>query len=140
MSIRAIASDYDGTLAENDVVPASTVAALARFKASGRTLILVTGRHLPDLKEVFGSLLLFDLVVVENGGLLYFPGSGEVRPLAAPPSEAFVASLRRRGPAASSMHRSPTARRAPSPSMARPIPGGCFISPAASVMIKSCSA
>ena len=70
MSIRAIASDYDGTLAENDVVPASTVAALARFKASGRTLILVTGRHLPDLKEVFGSLPLFDLVVVENGGLL----------------------------------------------------------------------
>ena len=97
MSIRAIASDYDGTLAENDVVPASTVAALARFKASGRTLILVTGRHLPDLKEVFGSLHLFDLVVVENGGLLYFPGSGEVRPLAAPPSDAFVASLRRRG-------------------------------------------
>ena len=97
MQILAIASDYDGTIAEDGVTAPSTVAALARFKASGRKLILVTGRPLPDLKEVFGSLALFDVVVAENGGLLYYPDTGHVRPLAAQPSELFVARLRERG-------------------------------------------
>lgn len=92
--IRAIATDYDGTLAENDVVPASTVAALGRFAASGRRLILVTGRHLPDLQQVFSGLQLFDIVVAENGGLLYSPKTGGTRALAAPPSAALVARLR----------------------------------------------
>lgn len=94
MPIRAIATDYDGTLAENDVVPASTVAALARFKASGGKLILVSGRHLPDLKQVFPDLHLFDLAVLENGGLLYAPASDTARPLADAPPEALVAHLR----------------------------------------------
>ena len=98
MPILAIATDYDGTLAENDIASASTVAALERFKASGRKLILVTGRHLADLRQVFGNgLHLFDIAVLENGGLLYYPQSGEVRLLAATPSAAFVARLRERG-------------------------------------------
>jgi HAD superfamily hydrolase (TIGR01484 family) len=97
LEILAIASDYDGTIAEDGVTAPSTLAALARFKASGRKLIMVTGRHLPDLKEVFGSLALFDVVVAENGGLLYYPHTGDVRPLAAAPSELFVARLRERG-------------------------------------------
>lgn len=94
MDILAIATDYDGTLAENDVAPPSTVAALSRFKASGRKLILVTGRHLPDLKQVFGALHLFDVVVAENGGLLYFPQSDTARALAGPPPDALVQRLR----------------------------------------------
>ncbi|HVY52229.1 MAG TPA: HAD family hydrolase [Devosia sp.] len=97
MNIRAIATDYDGTLAENDVAPPSTIAALARFRQSGRRLILVTGRHLPDLKEVFGGLPLFDIVVAENGGLLYFPRTDAVRTLAARPPRAFVDRLRQLG-------------------------------------------
>src|SRR5437667_71729 len=35
MQILAIATDYDGTIAEDGVTAASTVAALARFRASG---------------------------------------------------------------------------------------------------------
>jgi hydroxymethylpyrimidine pyrophosphatase-like HAD family hydrolase len=97
VQIRAIATDYDGTIAEDDVVPASTLAALARFSASGRSLVLVTGRHLPDLKSVFAGLSVFDVVVAENGGLLYFPRSGTVQTLAPPPSGAFVERLRQRG-------------------------------------------
>lgn len=95
MHILAIATDYDGTLAENDVAPPSTVAALAEVRASGRKLILVTGRHLPDLRQVFGhGLPLFDAVVAENGGLLYYPQSDLARALTRAPPEAFVQRLR----------------------------------------------
>jgi hydroxymethylpyrimidine pyrophosphatase-like HAD family hydrolase len=97
MQILAIATDYDGTVADDGVTAASTVAALARFKASGRKLIMVTGRPLAELKVVFGSLALFDVVVAENGGLLYYPHTGAVRLLAAAPSELFVARLRECG-------------------------------------------
>jgi hypothetical protein len=93
----AIATDYDGTLAENDKVPAATVAALASFKASGRKLLLVTGRHLPDLKTVFDGLDLFDLAVLENGGLLYRPATDTAHPLGTVPSAEFVARLREKG-------------------------------------------
>jgi len=97
VQILAIATDYDGTLADDGVTAASTIAALTRFKATGRKLIMVTGRPLADLKLVFGGLALFDLVVAENGGLLYNPHTGIVRTLAAAPSEVFVARLRERG-------------------------------------------
>ena len=97
MQILAIATDHDGTLAEDGVTAASTVAALARFKASGRKLILVTGRPLGELEIVFQRLDLFDVVVAENGGLLYFSETGTMRPLAAPPSELFVTRLRELG-------------------------------------------
>ena len=66
MRFRAIATDYDGTIAHNDAVDASTLAALERAKKSGRKLLLVTGRELPDLQLAFPRLDLFDLAVVEN--------------------------------------------------------------------------
>lgn len=47
MYLIAFATDYDGTLAHNGVVDAPTIAALERLKASGRKLIMVTGRELP---------------------------------------------------------------------------------------------
>lgn len=95
--IRAIASDFDGTIGGDDGVAATTVAALARFKASSRKLILVTGRPLGELHDVFEHMTLFDVVVAENGGLLYHPGNDTMRLLAPPPSESFVARLRERG-------------------------------------------
>ena len=67
--------------------------ALRALRDSGRKLILVTGRLLPDLTAVFGGLDLFDRVVAENGAVLYRPSSREERSLAdAPPAE-FVATL-----------------------------------------------
>jgi len=97
MQILAIASDYDGTIADDGVTAASTIAALARFKASGRKLIMVTGRPLGELKEVFNGVAVFDVVVAENGGLLYYPHTDTVRLLAPAPSRPFVARLRERG-------------------------------------------
>ena len=92
--IRALATDYDGTLATHGEVPAATLAALRRLKASGRKLIMVTGRELPDLQRVFPDLELFDAVVAENGALLWRPGGGEARQLAPSPPPAFIEALR----------------------------------------------
>jgi HAD superfamily hydrolase (TIGR01484 family) len=97
MRYLALASDYDGTLAHDGVVDSETIAGLERLKQSGRKLILVTGRELPQLQEVFPRLDLCDRVVAENGALLYEPATRETRRLAEPPSEIFVRSLRQRG-------------------------------------------
>jgi HAD superfamily hydrolase (TIGR01484 family) len=90
----ALATDYDGTLAHNGVVDKATVDALRRVKETGRKLILITGRELPDLKSVFPELDLFDRVVAENGALLYAPASDEEHAIAAEPNAALVERLR----------------------------------------------
>jgi HAD superfamily hydrolase (TIGR01484 family) len=92
--IRALATDYDGTLATHGEVHAATLTTLQRFKASGRLLIMVTGRELPDLRRVFPEVALFNLVVAENGALVWRPSTGEERKLAASPPPAFVEALR----------------------------------------------
>jgi hypothetical protein len=71
----ALAADYDDTIAHDGVVDDQTIDALKEFKASGRRLILVTGRELRDLKRVFPELGIFDRVVAENGALIYDPAS-----------------------------------------------------------------
>lgn len=82
----ALATDYDGTLARDGRVDAPTIEALQQVRRSGRKLILVTGRDLPDLQRVFPELDLFDLVVAENGALLFNPAKKEETLLAEPPS------------------------------------------------------
>jgi hydroxymethylpyrimidine pyrophosphatase-like HAD family hydrolase len=96
MRYRILATDYDGTLAHNGRVDAPTVAALEHFIDSGRQLVLVTGRELPDLGEVFPRLDLFEWVVAENGALLFRPATNEEKPLAGPPPANFVEVLQAR--------------------------------------------
>jgi hydroxymethylpyrimidine pyrophosphatase-like HAD family hydrolase len=93
----ALATDYDGTLATEGAVDGETVAALRRLAATGRKLILVTGRQLNDILRVFPDATLFDAIVAENGAVLYQPATRETRVLASPPSSRFVETLRRRG-------------------------------------------
>jgi HAD superfamily hydrolase (TIGR01484 family) len=97
MQYLALASDYDGTIAHHGHVSDETLAALEKLRQSGRKLILVTGRELPDLQSVFPRMDLFDRVVAENGGVLYDPGAREKRVLAEPPKPQFVETLRARG-------------------------------------------
>jgi hydroxymethylpyrimidine pyrophosphatase-like HAD family hydrolase len=97
MRYLALAVDYDGTLATHGQVPADAVAALRRLKASGRKLILVTGRTLADIRRVFGDWNVFDRVVAENGGVLYQPANDTEHVLAAPPPPALVEALEQRG-------------------------------------------
>jgi hydroxymethylpyrimidine pyrophosphatase-like HAD family hydrolase len=93
----ALATDYDGTLATDGAVDRETVAGLRRLAATGRKLILVTGRQLNDLQRVFPEAPLFDAIVAENGAVLYRPATGAVRLLAPPPPSHFVEALKRRG-------------------------------------------
>lgn len=97
MRFRAIASDYDGTLAQDGRVDRDTLAGLKRARESGRTLILVTGRELPSLLSVFSGLDHFDWIVAENGALIHNPGTGEERLLCPAVSGELVADLRKQG-------------------------------------------
>ena len=93
----ALATDYDGTLAHDGIVSEKTLSALERVKKTGRKLILVTGRELPDLKHVFPELGIFDKVVAENGALVYTPASEEERTISPAPPPDLVAKLQKRG-------------------------------------------
>jgi len=97
MRYLALCTDYDGTLATDGQLLPDTISALERLLASGRRLVLVTGRELDDLQKVCTRLDLFEYVVAENGALLFKPSTGEETPLAARPPEAFVTLLRQRG-------------------------------------------
>lgn len=93
----ALATDYDGTLAHHGTVADNPLEALQRVKASGRKLVLVTGRHLNDLRKVFPGLDIFDYAVVENGALLYCPSTKEEKVLCEPPPPEFLDLLQKRG-------------------------------------------
>jgi hydroxymethylpyrimidine pyrophosphatase-like HAD family hydrolase len=106
MRYQALATDYDGTLALRGRVDEPTLAALERLRATGRRLLLVTGRELEELLGIFPGVTLFEWVVAENGALLYRPASKEAKLLGEPPPERFVAELRRRGVSPVSVGRS----------------------------------
>src|SRR3954469_18427156 len=97
MRYLALATDYDGTLAADGRVSAATLDALARLRESGRRLLLVTGREMRDLVQVFPELEIFDRIVAENGALLYDPKTKEEKLLCEPPPAAFVERLRAQG-------------------------------------------
>lgn len=92
----ALACDFDQTLADRGVVAKATLSALERLLASGRKLVLVTGRQLDDLKRIFPQLSLFERVVAENGAVLFQPSTGETKLLAEQPPQVFIDALRRR--------------------------------------------
>lgn len=92
----ALATDYDGTLATDGVVDTATLDALHRWKATGRKLILITGRRMDDFLRVFSHMDLFDLAVVENGAVLYHPASQTETLLGEPPHPDFIEQLRDR--------------------------------------------
>jgi hydroxymethylpyrimidine pyrophosphatase-like HAD family hydrolase len=92
----ALATDGDGTLLLKKHMARATVAAIERLRASGRKVILATGETQDDLAE-FPNINLFDLVVAEDGALLYWPRTRKSKQLAGSPSAAFVRELRKRG-------------------------------------------
>jgi hydroxymethylpyrimidine pyrophosphatase-like HAD family hydrolase len=105
MQYLALATDYDGTLAQDGHVDEATLAAVQKLRASGRKLILVTGRELPELQSTFPQLDLCDVVVAENGGVLYWPAEKREEALAGPPSAEFLAEMQRLGVAPYSVGR-----------------------------------
>jgi hydroxymethylpyrimidine pyrophosphatase-like HAD family hydrolase len=83
---RAVALDYDGTLTGAEEHPtADVLEAVAEAREQGCRVILVTGRILEELREVFPTCdRSFDAVVAENGAVLSIDGTTRVL---APPVE-----------------------------------------------------
>jgi hydroxymethylpyrimidine pyrophosphatase-like HAD family hydrolase len=94
MRFRVLACDFDNTLATHGVTADAAVSALRDVAASGRKLVLVTGRILEELLDVFTELDVFDRVIAENGGLLYNPATGGHRLLGPPVPAELVSDLR----------------------------------------------
>jgi len=97
MKYLALASDYDGTLAKDGQVDPATVAALEQWQASGRQLILVTGRRGSSLQAAFPQLHMFDWVVAENGPLIYCPATGKQELIGPPIPDSFITQLKNQG-------------------------------------------
>jgi len=83
VDLAVIALDYDGTIAQNDVLDPSVRAAIAAAREQGLVVLLVTGRILDELRRVAGELHFVDGVIAENGagdeGLRVFRTIGSVR-------------------------------------------------------------
>jgi hydroxymethylpyrimidine pyrophosphatase-like HAD family hydrolase len=97
MKWRALATDFDGTIATDAVVDEPTQLALVRLRSADVRTLLVTGRHLSDFKTMGSFMSIFDMVVAENGAVLFQPGTGETRRLSPPPTQEFIEELSRRG-------------------------------------------
>jgi len=74
---RSVIVDYDGTLTGAEEHPSADVLdAVAEARAQGCRVILVTGRILEELREVFPTFeRSFDAVVAENGAVLSIEGT-----------------------------------------------------------------
>src|SRR5262245_507363 len=97
MQYYALAVDYDGTLATHGVVPDHVITALHALRESGRRFVLVTGRILESVLRAFPQVGLCDIVVADNGALIYHPATDQKFPLADPPPPHFREELARRG-------------------------------------------
>jgi hydroxymethylpyrimidine pyrophosphatase-like HAD family hydrolase len=97
MRYHALAVDYDGTAASDDRLSNAAALAIERLRISGRRAVLVTGRRVSDLLRLCPRIAVFDLVVAENGAIVYDPHRREEIPLATPLPAQFAARLRERG-------------------------------------------
>lgn len=98
MRWKALATDFDGTLAESGAVSPATSEAIAGFRHGGGKVVLVTGRLYSDFSGLGISPGDFaDLVVAENGALLVDPRNDTAFSFGAAPPPNFASELIRRG-------------------------------------------
>jgi hydroxymethylpyrimidine pyrophosphatase-like HAD family hydrolase len=95
--LRALALDYDGTLAEDGVLHPHARAAIEEARRRGLVVVLVTGRILADLRQHLGDLELFDAVVAENGAVVAYPHAERTSHSSAHCPAGLVELLRARG-------------------------------------------
>ena len=91
-----LAAGFDGTLARDGRCDERCIDALRELSATGRKLILVTGRELRRLLEVFPEARLFDYIVAENGAVLHRTATRQSEILGQAPPEILLQELRRR--------------------------------------------
>lgn len=95
MRYLALATDYDGTIAAEGRVTEATLEALKLVKQSGRKLILVTGREMPSLIDHFPEYEIFDVIIAENGALLFDPQTKTEVLLCEPPNQGLIDALKK---------------------------------------------
>lgn len=88
-----LATDYDGTIATRGKIPDNVEKALLQAKENGFLIAIVTGRGFDDLLRVCPQVKIFDLIITENGALLYFPNQDKIELLASKPPIEFIAQL-----------------------------------------------
>jgi hydroxymethylpyrimidine pyrophosphatase-like HAD family hydrolase len=97
MWFHVLVCDYDGTLAHGGAMAPATMDALRSVRESGRRILLITGRRFDDLLDVCPEIDFFDLVVAENGAVLYDPKAKKAEDLVGAPPETLLAGLRAAG-------------------------------------------
>jgi hydroxymethylpyrimidine pyrophosphatase-like HAD family hydrolase len=95
MKFQALATDYDGTIAHDGRVDDDVLAALQRARRAGLKMLLVTGRELTDLVNIFPHVSTFDRIVAENGAVVYNPSTATVRLFADVPPPQLLDTLTR---------------------------------------------
>jgi hydroxymethylpyrimidine pyrophosphatase-like HAD family hydrolase len=99
MRVRALFTDYDGTLAALDQpLQPKVVDCMRALKANGTKLILVTGKTQAKVHEAIPDsavLQLFDFVVLESGGIIWKPSASDnsLQLLGRPISPQFLSEL-----------------------------------------------
>jgi HAD superfamily hydrolase (TIGR01484 family) len=91
-----LATDYDGTVATDNIMENDAVEAVKAWNNDGGITILVTGRRIADLQKICPHLHLFAWIVAENGALLYQPSTGAEKLLAQAPPEGFITALQQK--------------------------------------------
>jgi len=97
MRYHTLIADFDGTLAHHGVLEPPTWEALCRLRASGRKLIMATGRILEQVLALVPEPEAFARIVAENGALVYDPATKEIKALSPVPPPALIERLRERG-------------------------------------------
>jgi hydroxymethylpyrimidine pyrophosphatase-like HAD family hydrolase len=96
MRLRAIATDYDRTIAKEGLLDPAVREAIARARQRGVMVVIVTGRILSELRHKVGCLDFVDGVVAENGAVVALP-NGHVMLLGTTPSLSLISKLTERG-------------------------------------------
>lgn len=96
MRLRVIATDYDGTIAEDGFVAPAVYEAIRKARSRGVLVVIVTGRILSELRDVAGCLDFVDGVVAENGAVVALP-NGHVTLLGRSPPLSLITKLTERG-------------------------------------------
>lgn len=92
-----IASDFDDTLAREGKIDPVALERIRDVRRNGLAVVIVTGRRMSELLEVFDEIHEVDFVVSENGGYAFVPGTDEGWPLTHEVDESLVAELERGG-------------------------------------------
>jgi len=77
--ISVIATDFDGTISEGDQLAPKARRVLRRWREIGHFTVLVSGRPFEFLRNLQEREQAFDLIVAENGAVLYNPHTDELR-------------------------------------------------------------